>query len=362
MIPFDISLMRVEHAHLKYVTKALGGSINILDTTDTSDKDSFVKISVPMHVADAFIKDYGMTRYLKPVLTAVTYYDDQIVAMERHPLGNLGKEVTQGLFGERRWESESEKNINGRLLRNTGSGRWYIDGTVVYRFQNGKNTNLTADGKFQSVTVDAIKLVELADRENLQPADRMCIAFQSMSGKIVVSPPIWRNMESIGSKKIGSEDETDDLVSISENQFDVVDKYLAVNLGFALKAAKDLSDEFGYHVIEPLRLDELMIQLKTVNLPKVDKSVKKTFDIGMKFTHAVAWIIGMTDDVNTLESFRAIRSLLRYLTTRGIVQKTALAKNAIYQDEKSLKDVPLKTINGIREEIEANRMLVGRMT
>lgn len=361
MIPFDISLMRVEHVYLKYVTKAMGGSINILDKNNKSDKDSFVKIAMPMHVADAFIKQYGMTRYLKPVLTAVAYYGDQIVALERHPLGNLGKEVTQGLFGERHWESESEKNINGRFQRNTATGQWYIDGTVVYRFQNGKNTNLTADGKFQSVTVDAIKLAALADSEHLQPANRMCIAFQSMSGKIVISPPIWRNMESVGSRKIGSENETDDLVSIGENQFDVVDKYLAVNLGFALKAAKDLSDEFGYHVIEPLRLDELMIQLKTVNLPKVDKSVKKTFDIGMKFTHAVAWIIGMTDDVNTLESFRAIRSLLRYLTTRGIVQKTALSSEAIYHEDMGLKDVPLKTVDGIREELEANRALFGSM-
>lgn len=361
MIPFDVSLLHVEHVHLKYVTKALGGSINVLDKTNKSDKDSFVKIAVPMHVADAFIKDYGMSRYLKPVLTAVTYYGDQVVALERHPLGNLGKEVVEGLFGERRWESESEKNITGRLARQTETGQWYIDGTVVYHFQNGKNTNLTADGKFQSVTVDAIKLVALADTENLSPADRMCIAFQSVTGKIVVSPPIWRNMENIGSRKIGSEDETTDIIAIGENQFDVVDKYLAVNLGFALKAAKDLSDEFGYHVIEPLRLDELMIQLKTVNLPKVDKSIKKTYDIGMKFTHAVAWVIGMTDDVNTLESFRAIRSLLRYLTTRGIVQKTALSKDAIYHDEMGAKDVPFKTIDSIREEIEANQLLVGRM-
>ncbi len=360
MIPFDVSLLRVEHVHLKYITKALGGSINVLDKTSTSDKDSFVKIPVPMHVADAFIKDYGISRYLKPVLTAVVYYADQIVVLERHPLGNLGKEVTQGLFGVRRWESASKKNIAGRFQSMTALGQWYIDGNVVYRFQNGKNINLTADGKFQSVTVDAIKMVDLAGAECIEMADRMCIAFQSVSGKIVISPPIWRNMDSVGSRKIGSEDETNDIVSIDENQFDVVDKYLAVNLGFALKAAKDLSAEFGYHVIEPLRLDELMIQLKTVNLQKVDKSIKKTFDIGMKFTHAVAWVIGMTDDVNTLESFRAIRSLLRYLTTRGIVQKTALTKDAIYQDEMTLKDVPLKTIDGIRKEIEANQMLIGK--
>jgi len=352
--------MRVEHVHLKYVTKAMGGSINILDTTNTSDKDSFIKIGVPMHVADDFIKGYGLTRYLKPVLTAVTYYDDQVVALERHPLGNLGKEVTQGLFGEHRWESQSEINIKKRFEKMTSTGQWYIDGTVVYRFQNSKNTNLTADGKFQSVTVDAIKLVDLGSSEPLEKSDRMCIAFQSISGKIVISPPIWKNMGSVGSRKIGSDKETDDIVSIGENQFDVVDKYLAVNLGFALKAAKDLSGEFGYHVIEPLRLDELMIQLKTVNLPKVDKSIKKTFDIGMKFTHAVAWVIGMTDDVNTLESFRAIRSLLRYLTTRGIVQKTTLSKEAIYQKDMSIKDVPLKTIKDIREEIEAKRIILGK--
>lgn len=346
--------MRVEHVHLKYVTKALGGSINILDSNSNAEKDTFIKVPVPLHVTDAFIKTNSITRYIKPVLTAVTYYADQIVALERHPLGNLGKEVTVGLFGPRAWDSSSEKNLTGKFAELVSHGQWYIDGTVVYRFKNDKKpSNLTKDGKFQSIVVDTIKLVSMGNIKNLYHDDRVCIAFQSANGKIVVSPPIWRSMETVGAKKIGSSDADEDddvVVDITENQFDKVDKFLAVNLGFALRAAKDLSDEFGYDVIEPLRLDELMIQLKTVNLQRVDKSIKKTFDIGMKFTHAIAWVIGMTDEVNTLESFRAIRSLLRYLTTRGIVHKTALSTTSIYQKGMGFKNVPLKSIDEIENE------------
>ncbi len=348
MIEFDINKFRVENVHLKYVTKSRGGNMSVLDTSNKSDKETFVRRSLPAHVADVFQRHHKMNRFLKPILAAVCYYEDTVVALQLHPMGNIGNESIKTPLGIQRWVSNIEHNIENKITEVTSTGKWFIDGSVIYKFTNKGNIDLTKDGCFQALEVETYRLTDLSQAK-IDMSIRTCISYTTGNGKISISPPIWKSMGTIGDKKVDhlSDDEAMCL-GISKHQFDKVDKLLAVNLNFALHAATVITDHFGYESIEPLRLDDLMVALKTVNLPRLNRSIKGTYDIGMKFTHAVAWVLGFIEKDMPLESYAATRSMLRYLTSRGIIHRTALNKTNVFVKGKNMDSVPLLT----REEIE----------
>ena len=330
--------------------RSSGGTMRILDTANsTAKEEKFINVSIPIHVIDSFKMTY-MTKYLKPILTAVCYYDGVIIALQPHPLGNVGKEKVQTLFGVRYWKSNIEDNIDKTLKPETKDGQWFIDGTVVYQFDQKKEpTNLTKDGKFQTLAVKAFRLTDLSFSK-LTDSPRMCIAFAASTGQNIISPPVWRTLETVGVKKMNDGVNDDAVIlGLDEHTFDKVDRMLAVNLNFALHASKTLIENFGYDSIEPLRLDDLMVSLKTVNLPKIDSSIKNTHEIGLKFTHAMAWLIGLGAREMTLESLSALRGMLRYLTSRGIVHKTALAKTSVFRKGMDMTSVELTTPDAIKE-------------
>ncbi len=308
-----------------------------------------------------------MTKYSKPVLSAVTFYENHVVCLERHPLGNLGKEKTEGLFGEVNWTSDSEINV-GKLLKPLTTGKdWYIDGTYVYHVSKANLAaadDLSADGKFRQVKVEAIKLAALGDIPQVE--ERVCLAFYPSNGEMSLTPPIWKTLTNIGARQLSvkgnnaSIDEMADDASvryvdneIDETQFDQVDEKLCVNLGFALKAGRELSEVFGYDSIEPLGLDDMMIQLRTVNLPTIANEVKQTFDTGLRFTIAIAWLVGMTRRVETLDSYITLRSLLKYLTTKGVYRKGAFKPEAIFKSGAALENVKMMSIKDAKAEVES---------
>ena len=355
MIEFDISKIEIKNVYLKYLTRAVGGTMRILDTANsTADNEKIISKPVPVHVIDAFKSKY-MTKYIKPVLTAVCYYDGIIVAMEPHPLGNVGKESYETLFGTKYWESNIERNIRKTIEPATRTGNWFIDGAVIYRFTGEKPpTNLSKDGKFQAIEVDAYRMTDLCF-STIYTSDRTCIAYTASNGQNVISPPVWRQLDTVGKSKMehGNADGGDSAIifrGIEEHTFDKIDRLLSVNLNFALRASKVLIENFGYDAIEPLRLDDLMVALKTVNLPKLDQSIKSTHTISLKFTHAMAWLIGLSARESTIESATAVRGMLRYLTSRGIVHKTALSKDSVFRKGMDMNSVPLTSIEEIQQK------------
>lgn len=355
MIEFDISKFEIKNVYLKYITRAVGGTMRILDTANsTADDEKIISKPVPVHVIDAFKRSH-MTKYIKPVLTAVCYYDGIIVAMQPHPLGNVGKESYETLFGTKFWKSSIEHNIEKIIEPAARTGKWFIDGAVIYRFTGEKPpTNLSKDGKFQAIEVDAYRMTDLA-HSSIHTTTRTCIAYMAGNGQNVISPPVWRTLDTVGKRKLehGHADDGDEAIifrGIEEHTFDKIDRLLSVNLNFALHASKALIENFGYESIEPLRLDDLMVNLKTVNLPKLDQSIKNSHAIGLKFTHAMAWLIGLSARERTLESATAVRGMLRYLTSRGIVHKTALSKDSVFRSGKDMNSVPLTSIEQLKQE------------
>jgi hypothetical protein len=234
---------------------------------------------------------------------------------------------------------------------------FFIDGTFLYTINDvdvKAADRLSQDGRFKAVKVKAWKLMNLPHKEKLHPEERTSLAFTPTGGKTFMTPPIWKTLANVGTqqfshkKKAEAEEDEDDSVTYhgtvaASYKFDEIDQHLSVNLGFTLKAGRELSEVFGYDVIEPLGLDDLMIQMRTVNLPTIANEVKQTYDTGFPFTHAVAWLIGLTNRTKTLDSFITLRTLLKHLTTKGVYRKGAFDSSAIFKDPNAM-DVPLLTV------------------
>lgn len=365
MIDFDPDQLTVRYAKLKSITTALGGSISVVDEEKTAAKgrEVFTKISVPLAVARQFIKVYQVRNYLKPFPIAIAYYGDTVVALERYPyVGENDVDTTN-------WTPNIVKNISGTLIPETRRGTWYTDGAFVYRTDVVRDqSRLDSDNRFTNVQVAAIKLSDLCIPGGMHFETRSCIRYNASNGERVLSAPIWKNLDRVGVRQLNKSDqESDDdedtgiaTVQQSQDQFDRIDQYLAVNLNFALRAGTTIADHFGYKSIEPLRLDRLMVQLDTVNLPNLSKEVKRTYDIGMTFTHAIAWLLGFLRKAETIEQYDAIRSLLKYLTTKGVYRKNAFTNANVYMSEDyDLNSVPLFNRKQAEERVQTQ---VSQMT
>lgn len=355
MIRFDPTKIKFEIVRLKSVTTALGGSIGVLDETLTEGKKEVIKrLEMPLAVARSFIMSHKkMTKFLKPMYTCITYYDNLPIAMESHPLGALGELETEGFDGKpRRWEPASQLNFEKlhKALDLTTSTKWYFDGRYMYTFLHedidqviSEGTLLTADGHFRSVVSQTFDLQELGNPTKLNLDERSCLVFVSASGDKVVSPPIWKKLEEVGSTQLGkagvvSED------GIAFTSFDAINEHLAVNLSFALKAGQEIGSTFGYEYIEPLQLPQLMVELCTVNLPNVPSEIKASYAIGIKFTHAIAWLLGMLRRADTLETTLIVRSLLKYLSKRGIFRNNMFCGTRVFREGKNVDDVKAVSI------------------
>lgn len=360
MIPFKIEKLSVEHVFIKQVSSALGGMITFVDekaTKKNGGKEVFKKVKIPHQLARYFKKRYTVVKYIKPVLSAVTWYGNHIVSIERHPLGNLGKKKSIGVMGtEVEWISDSEHNLDTIVLPLSLKNDFFFDGTFLFTLKQkdiDAAVSLTSDGRFKSVKIEAYKIMHLSEKDKLKSEQRTSLAYTPKGRKTFMTPPIWKSLANVGAQqfKRSKVDEEDDDYQYGDlapdieakYQFDQVDEYLSVNLGFALKAAREIASEFGYDSIEPLCLDDLMIQMRTVNLPTIANEVKQTYDTGLPFTHAVAWLIGLTNRTKTLDSFITLRTLLKHLTTKGVYRKGAFESSAIFKDQ-NVVDVPVMTI------------------
>ena len=380
MIPFDINLLKTKIVLLKSVTTSLGGSISILDEEkSTPTKEALIRIEVPMATARAFIMaTKKVTKYLKPVYVSLAMYGDMVIAMERHPLSGLGTLVEDGVSGPRVWEPKMETNIRTVIEPACASRQWYFDGRYMFSFDTSDvdslvrgGKDLSSNGMFKKVIAQTIDMQELHTANKLVIDERNCLAFLSSRGEHAISPPIWKDIEGIGRFQMSkstdedSDDEDDyeigtTIIRNIDGSFDRVDQMMDVNLNFALKAGQEIGRMFGYEYVEPLQLSRLMIELHTVNLPTIPKQVKATYGIGMKFTHALAWLLGMSRKANTLETYIMMRSLMTYLTRKGIFRNDVFDASAVYQDGKMASDVALKDAAALMNELDlTNKSLAG---
>lgn len=355
LIKFDPELVTFQKVKVKRVTTALGGSVTVLDEAHfaRTGKEIFHKIDCPVAVARAFGMKHGMSAFLKPAETCLSFYDGRIISIELAPAHLKNERFTQGLFEDsREWLSQSEANFRVHIRKQLAEGVWYFDGLYVYKFAKDNlleavadSKPLIADGSFRDVRCTAVNLSRLyAGSESLSEKqkqksaedalaieERSCLGF-ALGEISVVSPPIWKDLSNVHDRKMKGRDidTTEDGVFDSAATLSTMDDKLFVNLQFALTAGKEISQAFGYDKIAPLQFPKLMIQLRTVNLPAMVKEIKATHNIGMKFTHALAWLLGLLHTATGVDQMNAIRRMLKYLTTKGVYRAASM-------DEKNVR-------------------------
>ena len=367
MIKFDPNEITFEIVYLKTITTALGGSMSVIDHDESTDsKEVLKRIPVPLALARDFsVRHEKLTRYLKPVLVAVARYGDLVIALERHPLSTFGELEYESVDGTiRTWEPGMVDNfcqIRDAIAESTNT--WYFDGRYVYAFAQScidetlkLGQPLTDSGSFRKVPAQTFDLQELHTSSVLNIEERSCLGFISSLGSSVISPPIWKNLDDVGNSQLNRADSTgmiDDDSGLAINRFDTINSTLSVNLNFALKAASDVGKCFGYEVIEPLQLPRLMIELCTVNLPSVPNELKASYCIGMQFTHAIAWLLGLLRRADTLETAIMVRGLLKYLTKRGVFRSNMFNPSTVFHDGKTITDVVVidTDVEGLQETL-----------
>lgn len=375
MIAFDSSLLSLEIVQLKSVSSAGGGSIGVIDQEQsTPDKEVIKRIGVPLAVARRFlIETNKFTRYINAVPVAVIRYGNLIVSLERHPLAVLGADYYNTLAAANPggaavsrsfddWKPLSWLNLQTIISSINRSGNWYIDGRYAYRLQSSDvglalrtATFLSSDGRFRRVPAQCFDLYNLNKPESVQMSDRTCMAYITDAGEGVLTPPIWKDIANLAKGKIAAsiegdsddEDELDDGASVVKHDpfFDTINDTLAVNINFVLKAGDVIGKMFGYEFVEPLQLPRLMVEMHTVNLPNLPQELKKTYDTSIQFTHAMAWLLGMSRRVNDLDGAVMMRALMKYLSGKGTYMRKQFNHENIYLQGRSLDDVPTADID-----------------
>ena len=348
MIAFDSAKLTYKIIFLKQVTTALGGSILYLNHPSDDIKQA-VRVDIPTVVARNFIKQHDkITKYLNSVPVAIVLYDNEVVAMERHPLASLGIDLSQP-SGVDFWMPTVADALQYNIPSITANGDWFFDGRYAYSFGGSfelfnplNNENVSVDAKFKVVDCKAVDLFLLQKSESIKVAKpRQCLCYVAGSGAYGLTSPIWESAQSIASSvmkdTIVSDDDDIDLLIDDDNNgvnylnpneddkenhwMDKVNDNTKVNLAFALYCGTLLGKVYDYDKIDALRLPELMIEMKTVNLPNVASSIRSSYPIGMSFNQALAWLIGMLRAETNAVKYKAVLRCIKYLCKRGTFKR-----------------------------------------
>jgi hypothetical protein len=347
MIAFDSSKIKTQILFIKQVSTAAGGSMLVLDHPEQDIKTAR-RISLPTSVARTYMEKLHSGSYMKSVPTAVVWYDNSVIDLEPHPLKSHGIEL-KNPSGVDFWLPHTFGVAEDELPKLTATGDWFFDGRYAYRFASsldfvvGIASSVSKSGSFRVVPVQTIDLHSLHTDRKLAVEVRECVAFVTADGQYGVTPPIWKSAQII-TKSIyrkGHTDVEDTNVELDEKDDDVlyldlgtenpnkywvdkIDNDANVSLGFALYAGTRLGKVFDYEHIDALKLPELMIQLRSVNMPNIDQSIRSTFGIGLTFSQALAWLIGMLSEQLTHTQYFTVLSCIKYLCKQGVFKKTLL--------------------------------------
>lgn len=325
MIKFDPSKIEFKKAKLKTLNP-MSGSFFILD--ETSIKEKTIKVECSNTITRFFKKIHNSTNFPVPQECCITYYDGHVIALEKAP---INERTFIGLNGEiKEWTTKSETHFD-KVLKLLDNNDWYIDGSYLYSFgpsiENAVYTSksLSDDNRFRAISTKSIFLNYIGFNDDIYIENRNCLCYFSKN-TYSITPPIWKTLDSIGNNTMKKADS--DVIKLS-SQFDKVDVNMAVNLQFAISCGKSLTSQFGYQIIEPLQLPKLMIQLNTVNLQSIAPEIRNTYDIGLTFKHAMAWLLGINMKITTYDEMLTMRSTFRYLTTNGVFNKSSVKEASV---------------------------------
>lgn len=353
MIKFDPTLLHTDIMLVKSCSTSNGGYIQVVDEAATArmKKEIYVNIPVPRWVVFTFIRSNGQTsKFMTARPIKVCFYGDLVIDLEDMQVTKTIVNDDSITVSKSLKTFSSIENAIKRIQELTMKDheQWYIDGVYIYKFDsNSELKSLSADNKFRCITAIAVDLTRMHlevtrnGEDPMKPIFRACVGFYASNGMVAISPPEWSsfyNFTSAANKNIGDSDRSYDF------PFDVLDEMYGVNINFALRAAKVISTLYDFDAIEPLNLPELMLELNTVNIPNIGADIKSTFDIGLKMSHTMAWLLGLMSKIDNIDEYIEMASVLKTLTGNGIFRKSLVTESAILKQGKDFSDIVVKTI------------------
>lgn len=347
LLNFDPTKVTFQKVKIKRVTTALGGSVSVLDEAhfEKTGKEKFHKIDIPMSLARTFRMKYKVSQFMIPHEGCLMKYDGKVITIEK---AVENRRTVEGIDGEAvEWAANMERNFH-QIESLFTHDNWYFDGLYAYRFEEGieqaleDGMKLDETGMFRGIKVQAYHLTYLNFVAPLLE-NRYCVAMIVNDDTYSISAPIWKNMDPQTAMTNDPGDDGDEKGKLISS-FNGIDKHVAINLNFALRAAKELADEFGYESVQPLQLPQTMVRLNTVNLPRLPKEVKATTEIGLKFTHGLAWLLGLQYHAKTPQQFHVLRQLIKYLMTKGFFWKDKVNKTKLVRED--VENIPLFKVEG----------------
>lgn len=339
LFKFNPAKMEIRYELVTAITEALGGSMRIVDQDIFNNEDRRMvttRLPLPFAVARAVKKqNKNKSEFLVPVYMAIVTYEGVIVHIERATFDQH----------EQRLDSTSERAV--RVIRekvqDVQKGNWYTDGTVIYQIPhtafnlNENKTYLTSSKRFFAESVTAFKFTDMVDLKLIGLCHtRSIVGFIDKNRNVVFTPPLWTNVMDLRTKgssgvKTTTDTKTDKPATTEPKdttnyRFDLLNAEFSVNLEFILSSAAVIGEYFGYDQIEFLRLEDYMIDLRTVNLPKVSKSRRQTYNTGLQFVSCMAWLMGFIGKCNNLDTYSKLTAVMKILCRNGLFNTSQVEK------------------------------------
>lgn len=327
--PFKKNTFKIEQIGLKALSKAtIEPRITFIN-----EKGELVKMAIPTSIARLIRnKLHGVTKFVEPYPACLAFVDGRIVSMDVA----VGKDLKMfEEFGE--WISVLEKR---ETLLAQVDDNWMWDGQYAYKY-SGPASAIGESG-FGSIPTRAMNMFRLGEEKTDLIEDLACLCYKHPeTNEWIKTSPMTRHsggfLQLTGD--IGAFNARDQFIDTAD-QFDAVDNSLFVNLRFVNYAARVLSNRFGFESIEPLGLPLLMIEHRTFNVGGLALPIQMSSPAPLKFSRALAWMIGMYMQVRNLDDMIAVKQTFKMLLSKGNTNNRMMG----VEDGNKNEEVPTKGV------------------
>lgn len=326
MFPFNASEYAVRYLKLKAISKStIDPRVTFLD-----EHDQPVKMALPVSIARR-VKNRlkNVTRFATFYPCAIGFMGDRIVSMDV-PDGVEYKSWQQ----DGKWASRLTANcqVLGSLIG------WLYDGQYVFQYEGAVEP--IPDTVFGKRKATCYNLYQFGEKNGAASTELAGLAFRNPNtGAWTHTTPVTRSSGGL-LQLTGGVEEFDSSAMFAGVARDVakIDRNIYPNLRFVTYAARTISSEFGFDLIEPLGLPLLMIEHRTFNLGGMPTPVQSSSPAPFEFTQGLAWMIGMFEKVTTLQQLLAVRSSMKMLLTKGNTNRNSETNDDTEVDTKKLID------------------------
>lgn len=306
MFTFKKDSLQIEYIDLLALSKAtIDPRIHFRDESGQEHK-----MPIPVSVARIVRgRLKSVSRFPKGYPAALAFVDGRIVAMDVA----VGK--TYKMFKEMgEWISCLHARSEGL---NAIEGDWLWDGQYAYRFDG--DVKRMGGSNFGNIATRVFNLYRLGEEKGDLIENLVALCYRNpITGDWTKTTPMTQHSGSFLqiTGDVDKFNRFDHFVEAGE-EFAKIDSNVFPNLRFVTYAAKVLSRQFGYEIVEPLGLPILMIEHQTFNIGGLPTEMQAASPAPMAFSAALAWMIGLNRQVENLDDLMAIKASTKMLLTKG---------------------------------------------